>query len=68
MPDRELVAYWKFDEPSGMDPDGRPLPHMVAKDASGNGNNLPLITPPQPRTANIAKAARADLSAAVMPF
>ncbi len=36
---RDLVAYWKFDEPSDMDPDGRPLPHMVAKDASGNGNS-----------------------------
>ncbi len=53
---RDLVAYWKFDEPSDMDPDGRPLPHMVAKDASGNGNNLPLIMPPQPRTAHIVKA------------
>ena len=50
------MAYWKFDEPSAMDPDGRPLPHLTAKDASGNGNNLPLITPPQPRPVTITKA------------
>jgi hypothetical protein len=49
------VAYWKFDEPSDMDADGRPLPHLTAKDASGNGNNLPLITPPQPRPVTISK-------------
>ena len=55
LSNRDLVAYWKFDEPSDMGTDGRPLPHMVAKDASGNGNNLPLITPPQPRPVTIVK-------------
>lgn len=38
-----LVAYWKFDEPEGLTAASG---YLKAKDHSGCGNDLPLISPP----------------------
>lgn len=52
---KNLVAYWKFDDASEFDPEGRALPHLSARDSSGQGNDLPLVVMPQPRAAVIEK-------------
>ena len=52
---RDLVAYWKFDDASDFDAEGRALPHLSARDSSGQGNDLPLVVLPQPRAATIQK-------------
>ncbi|KAK9844409.1 hypothetical protein WJX74_002134 [Apatococcus lobatus] len=39
-----LVAYWQFNDPD--EHPGVVQAHLVAKDSSGHGNDLPLINPP----------------------
>ncbi|KAK9918751.1 hypothetical protein WJX75_006574 [Coccomyxa subellipsoidea] len=50
---RNLIAYWKFNEPD--EADGQMSAHLVAKDSSGNGNDLPLVSPPLHFDADIKK-------------
>ena len=52
---RDLVAYWKFDDAGEFDPTGRAMPHLTARDSSGQGNDLPLVVLPQPHMAGIEK-------------
>ncbi|BDA49076.1 probable Sushi, von Willebrand factor type A, EGF and pentraxin pentraxin domain-containing protein at C-terminar half [Coccomyxa sp. Obi] len=47
----ELVAYWKFNEPD----EAGGTSHFVAKDSSGNGNDLPLVSPPLHSDVDISK-------------
>lgn len=47
LPFRDLVAYWQFEDTAELDKGGAAKLRMVAKDSSGNGNHLPLVTPPQ---------------------
>ena len=57
---KNLVAYWKFDDASEFDSEGRALPHLSARDSSGQGNDLPLVVMPQPRAAVIEKVLSKD--------
>lgn len=52
------MAYWKFDDAGEFDEAGRALPHLVARDSSGQGNDLPLVVLPQPRDTSIQQASR----------
>ncbi|KAL6765981.1 concanavalin A-like lectin/glucanase domain-containing protein [Haematococcus lacustris] len=47
-----LVAWWQFNEPDGDD--GQFRQHTQALDSSGNGNHLPLLSPPMARDVSIA--------------
>ena len=47
------MAYWKFDDAGEFDDAGRALPHLSARDSSGQGNDLPLVVMPQPRATTI---------------
>ncbi|KAJ9505527.1 hypothetical protein QJQ45_027571, partial [Haematococcus lacustris] len=47
-----LVAWWQFNEPDGDD--GQFRQHTQALDSSGNGNHLPLLSPPVARDVSIA--------------
>ncbi|KAK9814590.1 hypothetical protein WJX72_008328 [[Myrmecia] bisecta] len=50
---KDLVAYWQFNDP---DEDGGLVKvHLVAKDSSGRGNDLPLIVPPERQDVTIDK-------------
>lgn len=43
------MAYWKFDDPDEHEPArGLHRSLFVARDSSGHGNDLPLLTPPEP--------------------
>lgn len=43
---RDLAAYWQFEDTVEFDESGASKLRLVAKDSSGNGNHLPLVTPP----------------------
>ena len=45
---RDLVLAYDFDDPQELDRSGRSRPRLTARDVSGNGNELPLITLPVP--------------------
>ncbi len=59
---RDLVAYWKFDDGGEVDLEGRPLPHLTARDSSGQGNDLPLVVMPQPRAVSIQQVSSSKSS------
>jgi cysteine-rich repeat protein len=54
----DLVAYWKFDDPSGDS--GVLQRHMTAVDSTGNGHTLKLVEFPEHQRADIKRAKKPD--------
>ncbi|KAK9789369.1 hypothetical protein WJX73_005379 [Symbiochloris irregularis] len=54
--DRNLVAYWKFNDPDTRDGVGRN--HLQAIDSSTYGNHLTLVVPPEAHPASITKGSK----------
>ncbi len=41
------MAYWQFEDGVEFGDGGASRPHLSAKDSSGRGNDLPLVSPPR---------------------
>jgi len=63
--DRDLVAYWKFDDLVGDR--GIMTTHYQAKDSSGRGNNLSILSLPKQAEDNVIQNGR-DLGLAALDF
>jgi len=60
----DLLAYWKFNDPDSDD--GIHKDHLVAKDSSGNGNDLPLVTPPSRQDVQISQNGKSFSSSSIV--